>query len=122
MPYPMEFRIAVARHYDESGSSIETAEVMGCSESWVRDLVKRRRETGSLDVLPSTRKYESKLDGNDLARLARLIDAKPDLTLGELAEALSNKASVPTVWRATKKLGYSLKKRPSTPPSKTART
>jgi transposase len=119
MPYPMQYRIAVARHYDESGSSIETAEVMGCSESWVRDLIKRRRETGSLDVLPSTRKYESKLDSDDLEQLARLIDDKPDLTLGELAEALSNKASVPTVWRATKKLGYSLKKRPSTPRNKT---
>jgi transposase len=95
---------------------------MGCSESWVRDLIKRRRETGSLDVLPSTRQYESKLDQGDLERLARLIDDKPDLTLGELAAALSNKASVPTVWRATRKLGYSLKKRPSTPPSRTART
>jgi len=48
----MQFRIAVARHYDQTGSSIETAEVMGCSESWVRDLIKRQRETGSLDVLP----------------------------------------------------------------------
>lgn len=114
----MQYRIAVARHYDESGSSIETADVMGCSESWVRDLIKRRRETGSLDVLPLTRKYESKLDQGDLEQLAHLIDEKPDLTLGELAEALSNKASVPTVWRATKKLGYSLKKRPSTPRSR----
>ena len=122
MPYPMQFRIAVARHYEETGSSIETAEVMGCSESWVRDLIKRRRETGSLDVLPSTRKYESKLGVEDLEQLARLIDDKPDLTLGELAEALSNKASVPTIWRATKKLGYSLKKRPSTLRNKTDRT
>jgi transposase len=115
----MQYRIAVARHYDETGSSIETAQVMGCSESWVRDLIKRRRETGSLDVLPSTRKYQSKLNPGDLEQLARLIDDKPDLTLGELAAALSNKASVPTVWRATKKLGYSLKKRPSTPRNKT---
>jgi transposase len=118
MPYPMQYRIAVARHYDETGSSIETADVMGCSESWVRDLIKRRRETGSLDVLPSTRKYESKLDSDDLEQLARLIADKPDLTLGELADALSNKASVPTVWRATKKLGYSLKKKLSTPPNR----
>jgi len=106
----MQFRIAVARHYDQTGSSIETAEVMGCSESWVRDLIKRQRETGSLDVLPSTRKYESKLDGDDLAQLARLIDEKPDLTLGELAAALENKASVTTVWRATQKIDYTLKK------------
>ena len=119
MPYPMQFRIAVARHYEESGSSIETADVMGCSESWVRDLIKRQRETGSLDVLPSTRKYESKLGEDDLVNLARLIDEKPDMTLGELAEKLENKASVTTIWRATKKLDYTLKKRPSMPRSRT---
>jgi hypothetical protein len=33
MTYSMEFRIAVADDYDETGSSIETAETFHCSES-----------------------------------------------------------------------------------------
>ena len=48
MAYPMEFRVLVAAAYDECGSSIEVAEEYGCSESWVRRLVRRRRTTGSL--------------------------------------------------------------------------
>lgn len=122
MAYPMEFRIAVASDYDLSGSSIETAETFGCCEAWVRRLIQRRRETGSLELPPRKRPDTSKLDADDLQRLAALIKAKPDMTLAELAEALGRKASVPTVWRATQKLGLRLKKRPSTPPNRTART
>jgi transposase len=114
----MEFRIAVASDYDVSGSSIETAETFGCSESWVRRLIQRRRQTGSLELAPPRRPDTSKLDEADLEQLAKLIAGKPDMTLGELAAALDHKASVPTVWRATRRLGLRLKKRPCTPPSR----
>ena len=122
MAYSMEFRRAVAKAYDECGSSIEVAEQLECSESWVRRLVQRRRETGSLQPLPPRRPDNHKLDQNDLEQLRRLIGDKPDLTLGELAEALENKVSVPTVWRATMALGLPLKKRPDTPASRTVPT
>jgi len=95
---------------------------MECSESWVRRLIQRRREMGSLQPLPPKRPDNHKLDRDDLEHLRRLIEGKPDLTLGELAEALGNKVSVPTVWRATMALGLPLKKRPDTPASRTAPT
>ena len=122
MAYPMEFRLLVAAAYDECGSSIEVAEDYGCSESWVRRLVQRRRESGSLKPLTPRRRDARKLDDADLGQLRTLIAAKPDMTLAELAEALGNKASVPTVWRATQALDLPLKKRPSTPPSRTGPT
>jgi transposase len=122
MPYPMAFRIAVAADYDLTGSSIETAETFGCCEAWVRRLIQRRRETGSLELPPRMPPDTCKLDAADLDRLAGLIRAKPDMTLAELAEALGHKASVPTVWRATRRLGLRLKKRRSTPPSRTGPT
>lgn len=122
MAYPMEFRLLVAAAYDECGSSLEVAEEYGCSESWVRRLVQRRREGGSLAPITPKRPDMHKLDGADLGRLRTLIASKPDMTLAELAEALGNKASVPTVWRATQALGLPLKKRPSTPPSRTGPT
>ncbi len=121
MPYSMEFRIAVANDYEETGSSIETAEKFGCSESWVRRLIQRFRETGSLAPRPTRPPDTSKLDANDLEQLRVLIEGTPDMTLGELAEALSNKVSVPTIWRATQKLDLPLKKSPSTPVSRTER-
>jgi transposase len=118
MTYSMEFRRAVAKAYDECGSSIEVAEQFECSESWVRRLIQRRRQSGSLQPRPPQRPDNNKLDGNDLQQLRRLIQGKPDMTLGELAEALGNKVSVPTVWRATMTLGLPLKKRPDTPASR----
>jgi transposase len=88
----------------------------------VRRLVQRRRETGSLQPLTPKRPDTHKLDEADLEQLRTLIAGKPDMTLAELAEALGNKASVPTVWRATQALDLPLKKRPSTPPSRTGPT
>jgi transposase len=118
----MEFREAVARTYDECGSSIEVSEQFNCSESWVRRLIQRRRETGSLAPKPLKLPNNNKLDEKDLKRLKELIRQTPDMTLAELATALEDKVSVPTVWRATQALGLPLKKSPCTPPSRTART
>ena len=122
MAYSMEFRRAVAKAYDECGSSIQVAEDFGCCESWVRRLIQRRRATGSLDPLPAKLPDNNKLDERDLEKLKRLIADTPDMTLAELAAALGGKASVPTVWRATQKLDLPLKKSPSTPPSRAAPT
>ncbi len=120
MPYSMEFRVAVANDYEETGSSIETAQKFGCSESWVRRLIQRFRETGSLAPRPTSPPDTSKLDAEDLEQLRLLIEQTPDMTLGELADALAKKVSVPTIWRATQKLKLPLKKSRSTPANKTA--
>ncbi len=122
MAYSMEFRLAVAAAHDECGSSTEVAEQFGCSASWVRRLMQREREDGSLEPRPQRRPDNRRLDPQDLQKLAALIDERPDQTLAELAAALGNKASVPTVLRARRKLGYTRKKSPSTPPSRTAPT
>ncbi len=122
MAYSMEFRRAVARAYDECGSSDQVAEELGCSGSWVRRLIQRRGLTGSLAPLASRLPDNRVLADADLGRLRDLIAARPDLTLAELAAELGGKASVPTVWRATRRLGLTLKKSRRTPPSRTGRT
>ncbi len=122
MPYSMDFRRAVARAYDECGSSTEVAEQFGCSASWVRRLIQNRRERGTLEPKPPRRPDTRKLNEGDGRELLELVRRTPDLTLGELAAALGNKVSVPTIWRATKALGLRRKKRPCTPPSRTGRT
>ena len=122
MAYSMEFRLAVATAYEACGSSIEVAEEFGCCEAWVRRLMQRARETGSLAPRPPRRPDNRKLDDADLQKLANLIAATPDMTLAELAAALGNKVSVPTVLRAQRKLGLTRKKSRSTPPSRIERT
>jgi len=122
MTYPMEFRVAVAKAYDELGSSDEVAEMFNCSASWVRRLIQRRRLTDSLEPLPQRHPDLRKLREPELEQLRELIQNNPDMTLGELAVAMNNISSVPTIWRATRKLGLTLKKSPSMPPSKIDRT
>jgi transposase len=118
MAYSMEFRKAVAKAYDECESSIEVAEMFDCSASWVRRLIQRRRLSDSLEPLPQRRPDSRKVREPELERLRALIRDKPDMTLAELAAALGNAVSVPTVWRATRKLGLTLKKSPCMPRSK----
>ena len=120
--YSMDFRRAVAKAYDECGSSDEVAADFGCSASWVRRLVQRRRETGGLEPKPARRPDNTRLGEPDLERLRGLIAATPDLTLAELAAALGGKAGVTTVWRATRRLKLTLKKRACAPPSRTGPT
>lgn len=122
MAYPMEYRRAVATAYDEGDSSSEVAEQFHCSAAWVRRLIQHRRETGSLAPRPPQQPDNNKLKEADLAQLAALIAHQPDMTLGELAEALDTKVSVPTVHRATRKLQLPLKKSPCTPPNRIGRT
>jgi DNA-binding LacI/PurR family transcriptional regulator len=78
MTYSIEFRRAVAAAYEECGSSIEVAEQFQCSQSWVRRLVQRQLETGSLEPLPPKRPDNRKLDAQDLTELRKLIEQKPD--------------------------------------------
>jgi len=124
--FSMEFRKAVARAYDECVSSTEVAEQMGCCASFVRKLIQERRERGTLEPRPPRRPDTRKLDDRDLLTLRETVRKSPDLTLEELARALEKEAgkklSVPTVWRATQKLGLPLKKRRSTPANRTGRT
>jgi transposase len=122
MAYPLEYRRAVAAAFDACGSSLEVAEQFHCSESWVRRLIQRRRESGSLNPRPAKRPDNRKLDERDLNQLAELIADRPDMTLQELADALSKKVSIATVHRASVKLKLPLKKSRSTRPSKSGRT
>jgi transposase len=122
MAYPMEFRRIVAADYRACKSSQQVARKYGCSESWVRRLIQIERLTGSLAPRIPRKVQRGKLEATDLEQLRRLIAAKPDMTLGELAAALTKKVSVPTIHRATKKLKLPLKKSHSTRQSRTGPT
>jgi transposase len=123
MAYSMDFRHAVARSYDECGSSAEVAGQHGCCASWVRRLIQQRRERGTLEPRSSARNDEQRTyDDADEARIRKLIKARPDATLAEVAEALGKAAHVSTVSRTLNRLGLPRKKSRPTPPSRIART
>ena len=123
MPYSMDFRIAVARAYDECGSSTEVAEEYGCSASWVRRLIQLRRKRGTLEPLSPARRDDQRTYGDaDEQRIRELIKVRPDATLAEVAEAIAKPAHLATVSRTLARLGLPRKKSPRTPPSAIAPT
>lgn len=99
------------------------AETFGCSESWVRRVTQRLRETGSL-ASRSTARTDDQRTYNDAdeKRIRALIKAKPDATLAEVAEAIGKPVSQGTVSRTLKRLNLPRKKSRRTPPSETAPT
>jgi len=123
MAYSMDFRRAVARAYDESGSSIEVADQFACSEAWVRRLIQHRRERGTLQPLTTARHDDQRsYDDADERAIRELIKHKPDATLAEVAEAIGKPVHPGTVSRTLTRLNLPRKKSPRTPPSKTDRT
>ena len=79
------------------------------SRAWVDRLKQRRRETGEVAPRKQTR-WRTLILQAQLAELAALIREQPDRTLAELQEALRTPASLPTLCRTIKRLGFRFKK------------
>lgn len=99
------------------------AETHNCSESWVRRLTQRQRETGSLAPKSTARTDDQRAyDDKDEAAIRKLIKRKPDATLAEVAAAIGKPACPGTVCRTLARLKLPRKKSRRTPPSGTAPT
>jgi transposase len=105
----MDLRERIFRDSDAGLTSAAVAQKYDVSRAWVDRLKQRRRETG--EVAPRAQRYgpHPKL-GPHLHRLADLIKEQPDRTLAELQAALGLSASLATIWRAVKQLGFTVKK------------
>ena len=79
------------------------------SGSWVRLLKQRRRETGEIAPRVQQHGRRGMLEPH-LHALAELIAAHPGRTLAERKAPLATPASVPTIWRAVRALGLTVKK------------
>ena len=107
--YSRDLRERVFRDSDAGMPSAAVAEKYDVSRAWVNRLKQRRRETG--EVAPRAQRYGPQLKlGPHLHRLVDLIREQPDRTLAELQEALGLPASLATIWRAVKQLGFTVKK------------
>jgi transposase len=122
LAYPTELRERVAAARDDGMGTREVAELFGCSESWVRRLLQRRTERGSLDPIERCLPDQRSLDDDDRAALAAALQAKPDLTLKELAAMIGHKVHSTTICRELKAMNLTRKKSRRTRPSKTAPT
>ena len=110
----MDLRERALLDSDAGMKAADVAAKYRVSGSWVRLLKQRRRDTGEVAPRVQRQGRRGMLEPH-LHTLAALIAAHPDRTLAELKDALATPASVPTVWRAVRALGLTVKKtvRPS---------
>ena len=125
-PYSDDLRRKIIAAYENNDySQQQVADLFGVSPATVRNLVRRKRETGSSDALPHAGGKSPAL--HDQARLfvQELVKENNDLTLAELRSKLERKhkqtVSVPTLCRLLQALGLPRKKSRSTPVSATPR-
>lgn len=100
----------------------EIAERFGVSTAWIRRLLQRQRETGSIAAKPHGGGMPAKYAGATLERLKRELAAQPDASLEELRDRTAVKASLMAVARALTRLNVRRKKSRFAPPSRTGPT
>ena len=110
--YSMDLRERVLEDCDGGMETRQVAVKYRVSESWIRRLKQRRRETGETAPRPSCNRRPAKWLTH-AERIKELIGQKPDATLRELAAELNHALSGQTLSRALRKLGLALKKSPA---------
>ena len=114
-PHPLELCTWVVNFVEEGDTHRAAAAHFRVSIKFVNDMVKRKRETESLDPKPQGRRGHSKLAGShDWVR--GKIEGKPDVTLDELVLALRRECGInvqrSAMWGLLHRLGLSHKKKP----------
>jgi transposase len=109
-PYSLDLRVRVLKDVDAGVGTREVALKYDVSESWVRRLKQRRREHGEIEPRSSRNRRQPKWLAH-ADRLQQLVQAKPDITLRELREALGEEISIQTLSRALRQLQLTFKKK-----------
>ena len=120
-PYSMDLRERVVAACDAGDATREQiAARFSVSVSWIRDLMRRRRQTGSIGPKPRGGGRPPAFDEAAAGRLREAVRADDDATLGELAEAAGVACCPSAVHRALRRLGVTRKKSRGGRPSRTA--
>jgi transposase len=121
--YSMDLRERVLEAVDEGQrTKWEISVLFKVSPAWIRRLLQRRRETGS--ITPKKRDYTASGKVTEQVRqeLTDLVRQTPDATLAELQRRLGTPLSTATICRTLAKMGLPLKKSRCAPASRIGRT
>jgi len=113
--YSADLCAKIAQACDEGAASRrQLARQFRVSVAFIQKMLRRRRLTGRLAAAAHTGGRRGLLDADALALVARLIRVQNDLTLAELSERVAAArgvhVSVPTMYRAVRRLGLPYKK------------
>lgn len=119
-PYWMDLRERVVAACDEGvDTRAEIAERFSVSESWIRRLLQRRRESGSIAPRPHGGGQPPAFAGESAERLRAAVASDPDASLRQLAAAAGVAGGTSATDRTLRRLGITRKKSRSGPPSRT---
>ena len=122
--YSDDLRARVIEAVEEEGCSLrEAAERFNVGKTWVGKIVQRLRETGHAGAYLTTAGPGPALDEAARAQLAVWLREDPDLTQQQLADRLAVKGprvDRSTISRTLRDMGWTRKKRASSPPSSSA--
>ena len=111
--YPIELRQRVVNAVDSNvGTKKEIAKTFSVSVSWIRKLLQRRMETGSIEPLPRTQGRKSAFRDHQLQELNDFVKRYPDATLEEIKQHFSGvvECSIVTIHNTLKRLELRYKK------------
>jgi transposase len=123
-PYSSDLRTKIVDAYQRGeGTQRGLAERFGVSGTFVVDLLRRYRQTGSVAPKPRGGGQQPRLDANQLEVVTALVKKDPDATLDEMIERVAEHTGVrvsnPTMSRVLTRLGLPRKKSRSTRQSAT---
>jgi transposase len=119
-PYSLDLRQRILDSYLKGeGSYRQLAQRHGVSVSFIRDLMRRHRQTGTIVPKPHSGGPKAQLSADTLEFLQKLIAEKPKITLAELQTHLDKtyqiRVSLATLSRTLQKLGLARQKGYSLP-------
>ena len=121
--YSIDLRQRVVAACDaRDGTRAQIAARFSVSVAWIRKLMRRRRETGSIEPKPRGGGRAPAFDAEAAGRLRAAVRADADATLEELARAAGVRCRASAVHRALARLGITRKKSRGGRPSRTARS
>src|SRR5271155_175449 len=110
-------RAIVGLFHEEQQSYEEIAALLDVGEATVSRVLRRHRETGSVEPAPHGGGNFSPIAGKVVVLLRAIVNDLPDATVAELTKALVERSGTSTsrssVLRALQRIGFSRKKRAS---------
>jgi transposase len=115
-PYSQDLRRRVINaYYNKEGSQRQIAKRFQVSLTFVRNLLRHYRHTGTIEPKKHGGGTKTKIDNHGFSVIEQMIEKKPDLILSELCRFLKDKTGVKvsksTMYRYTQKLSISRKKK-----------
>ena len=109
--YSTDLRGRVVAAYDaREGTQEQVAARFAVSISWVRKILRQRRETGSIEPRPHGGGHAKAFDAEAAARLRQAVRDDSDATLEELGRAAEVACSPSAVYRTLDRLGITRKR------------